>query len=508
MPDLIKISYPLLLFIEMSFLAALALNLNGLREELREVSRGQFLTLALIVAAGALLRFFWVPYAHYVFYDEYEHIAVARNMLESGLFSRCDFYLDGKCLSSWQPQWLPGYHFLLSQFFSLSGVSERAAFIFNSLFSSLSLPAVFLLTYFCFRDAAAALIAAALTAFLPLHLKFAGGASTETLSLFFLLVTAASWFFYARRRTGRALFLALAAAAFALLARAENGLLLALFPLFLVLFAGRGERLKPLLFLPAAALPYLLYLPGIRAFMLGGWLAAHESAPAAQFLWPSLKYWISGISVPVLVTAAAALSFFTLFRKNRRELAFFGAWFLLFIAAYACVEKLDISFEDSQRFNLALITPAVVLAAAALSGLFRAWRPALSLESAARALLLAALLANYIGGLDFVKSAITQPGFYGDRAALLAESRGAADPVYVSYAPSFPIAVLGAPSVNISFLSDKEAFDKFLKGRNLVLVDDHWCRKDPRGLCAAAKERFHVPGPAPGAPATLLHAMK
>lgn len=493
MPDLIKASYPLVLLIEMAFLAALALNLTGLREELRGVSRRQIVLLGLIFAAGALLRFFWVPHTHYVFYDEYEHLAVARNLLETSLFSRCDFYLDGKCLSSYLPQWLPAYHVLLSQFFHLFGAGERAAFIFNSLIASLSLPAIFLLVYFCFQDAAAALIAAALAAFLPLHLKFSGGASTEVFSLFCLLITGAAWFFFARRPAGRALFLALAATAFALMARAENGLLLALFPLFLLLFVPRGQRLKPLLLLLAAALPFLLYLPGIREFMIGDWLAARADLPAELFFWPSLKYWISGTSVPVLLVAAAALSFFVLFRKRKKELFFFGAFFLLFLTAYTWVEKLDSSVGDSQRFNIALLLPVLALATAALAELFRAGTPGLNLKTAAKALALAALLASYQNSFSFVKSVISPPEFYSERAALLADQANAVSTVYVSYNPSFPIAVLGASSVNLSFLSDKAAYDNFLKGRNLVLVDDYWCRTDPHGLCAKVKQQFRLP---------------
>lgn len=511
MPDLISHSYIFLTALEVLLCAAVALNFTELLAALKGVPRGRWLLLGAVFLAGGLLRFYFVPHRFYVFYDEYEHVSIARNMLANGLFSNCDFFLDGKCYSSWLPHKLPGYHFLLSQFMSLFGAGGQAPFLFNSLVSSFSIPLVFLLAWFAFQDASAALISGLLLAFLPLHLKFAGNASTETLSLFFLLLASAAWFYFNRRLSGRSLFLALAATAWALMIRVENGLLLALFPVFIALTVKDRRALRPLLWaIPAVAVPYLLYLPGIRSVVLSDWIGARAHVPVLGLCWSLAKYWCSDISVPLSVTAAAAASAYALFRTRKAELGFFVVYFLAFAAVYACGVKLDLSNTDSQRFNLSLLLPAVVLASVSLSGVL-AWAVGGGrLKRAAAALLFLAVGADYAGCFGFVKSEISAPAFVSDYAALSFAGGAGKDPVYVAYSPAFPITVLGASSVHISYMSDRKVFDAYLKGRNLVLLDDYWCRRDAEKFCAELKRRFRLPALAPGAdaPGLRLYQLK
>jgi hypothetical protein len=52
------------------------------------------------------------------------------------------------------------------------------------------------------------------------------------------------------------------------------------------------------------------------------------------------------------------------------------------------------------------------------------------------------------------------------------------------------ITTLGRSSVNPAYLLNNEVYNRYLKDRRLVLVDDLWCQKDKEGLCGEIKKKF------------------
>lgn len=446
-----------------------------------------------------------MPQRSVVFNDEYEHAAVAQNLRESGRFSRCEFSLDGRCLSSYRPQWVPGFHFLLARTSGLFGGGLEGAYDFNAAVGALSVGAVFLAAYLASGDLLAALAAALLLCFFPPHMKFSGDAAPEALSLLCVLLSLAAALAAARLRTARSLGLFLAAAGWALLVRPENGLAVAFQAALLARRLPRGGWLRwaPLLLL---LLPGLLYLPHILAFDLDSY-GSGGPVPGWLLFLRGLGFWLDGRSVPSAVVLLAVLGWW---RSSREDLvpAWWGpAYFLAFLSLYSFFNRGDLSQGDFQRFNLQLCLPVVLLAAQGCRAALRA------AEEARRGRLLTgagllALLAGHALCVPYLYADVSEPHWRQEREGLVSAAAGL-DPasVFVAYSPSTVIAVLGRPSVNIAYAMSEDVLGRELRGRPLVLVRDRACRQDRRGLCAALDRRFLRQAVAPPAGEPLLYLL-
>ncbi|MBI5241947.1 MAG: glycosyltransferase family 39 protein [Elusimicrobia bacterium] len=442
------------------------------------------------MAAAFFFRACLVPHRSYVFNDEYEHVAIAKNLRESGRFSRCEFYLDDRCLSSYLPQWVPGFHFLLARTTEVFGTGLEGAYEFNAAVGALGVGAVFLTAYLAAGDATAALAAALLLCFFPLHLKFSGSASPDGLALLSVTLSLAAALAAARLRTARSMGLFLAAAGWALLVRPESGLAVVFQG---ALLARRSPRCGflgwgPLLVL---LLPGLLYLPHIAAFDVETY-GSGGSVPGRLLLLRGLRFWLDGRSVPAAVVLLAALGWH---RASREDLVpdwWWPAYFLSFLFLYSFINRGDISQGDFQRFNLQLCLPVLLLAGMGCRAALRAARE-MRRGRAAVGVGLAALLASHALGVPYIYADTVEPRWRQERESLLAAAAGL-DPacVFVAYSPSTVIAVLDRPSVNISYAMDEAVLSRELRGRCLVLVRDHACRQDRRGLCAALDRKFRL----------------
>ena len=137
----------------------------------RAVSGKAAYLLATILAVGLTLRLSAGP-AHRVYYDEFEHLDIARNLAASGTFSTT---LVGG-LEGWdvraRPTWPGGHHVALAAAFKLFGSSARAAFVWSALLSSLTTLFVFWAALELFDDERGALAASFAWAVLPLAVSY------------------------------------------------------------------------------------------------------------------------------------------------------------------------------------------------------------------------------------------------------------------------------------------------------------------------------------------------
>lgn len=446
-----------------------------------------------------------MPQRSVVFNDEYEHVAVAGNLRESGSFSRCEFSLDGRCLSSYRPQWVPGFHFLLARTSGLFGGGLAGAYDFNAAVGALSVGAVFLAAYLAVGDAAAALAAALLLCFFPPHMKFSGNAAPEALALLSVLLSLAAALAAARLRTARSLGLFLAAAGWALLVRPENGLAVAFQAALLARRLPRGGFLRwgPMLVL---LLPGLLYLPHILAFDIETY-GSGGPVPGWLLFLRGLGFWLDGRSVPSAVVLLAALGWWRASRECLIPAWWWPAYFLAFLSLYSFFNRGDLSQGDFQRFNLQLCLPVVLLAAQGCRAALRAageGRRGRLLTGAG----LLALLAGHALCVPYIQEDVSEPHWRREREGLVSAAAGL-DPasVFVTYSPSTVIAVLGRPSVNIAYAMSEDVLGRELRGRPLVLVRDRACRQDRRGLCAALDRRFLQEAVVPPAGEPLLYRL-
>lgn len=470
--------------------AGLLLNARDGLGLLRRIAGPVWAALAATIVAAFMTRAFLVPHRSYVFNDEYEHAAIAQNLRESGRFSRCEFYLDGRCLSSYLPQWVPGFHFSLARTSGIFGTGLEAAYNFNAVVGAASVAAIFLTAYLITGDSFVALTAALLLCFSPLHLKFSGNASTEAFSFLSVTLSMAAALSCFRLRTSRSLWLFLAASAWALLVRPENGLAVAFQASLLMRGRSRAGFLSWGLFL-VLLVPGLLYLPHIADVAL----ETHGDGGHVQgwlLLLRSLRFWSDGRAVPAVVVLLAAAGWRWAVKEESVPSWWWPSYFLSFLFLYTFINRGDLSNRDFQRNNLQLILPVVLLAALGCRGALLAAQKMRHGRLAAGAVLLT-LLAGHAAGLPYVSDDIADPHWSRERDALAAGA-SVVDPacVFVTYSPSTVIAILNRSSVNISYMSNEEVLARELRNRCLVLVRDETCRQDRGGLCAALGRRFRL----------------
>ena len=340
--------------------------------------RGLLIGLALF-AVAFVLRWILPERVPYTFNDEFEYVAAARRLADSGLF----------VLTS-KP---PAIVFVGAQGLAWLGPTFDAVAGMVILLASLTVPVLYWVLRGQRVAPPVALLSAVLLALAPLHVKHAATPSAEIVSLLFLLL-AIGTFQEFLRAPGRVHALGFAVSLFfALTSRVENAAVI----LLLALLAGlwRTEASRPglgscalfALVLAAAA----AYLPGIAASPDHSETWWKSGLPLVQRVVVNLGFWIGNEpmtrKLPLIVLVAGLVSAFA---RRPRVATFWLAFLLLFSAIFAFY-GLNLSWvgepgpsaewsdrragHDMFRFNVILL-PAVTFFAA--SGLVEFWNAALA----------------------------------------------------------------------------------------------------------------------------------
>jgi 4-amino-4-deoxy-L-arabinose transferase-like glycosyltransferase len=462
---------------------------------LKGVSRKYWAALFVLFLAGAIARLCVVPHQHYVYYDEYEHMNIAQNMAQTGAFSQCEFYLDGKCVIGKMPRWMPGYHFMLSRVFRIWGSSEEIAYRFNGVVSALSIVLVFLASYLFFLKKRAALIAAFFFAFFPLSLKFSGSASSETMSLFAILSAFAGLGVFWQKPDGRSLFLAIAGVAFASLFRMENTLLIALAVWLMAVRRTDRKRWARGVAWMVLCVPAIVLIAVIgKTYSLNYWMAGPSDFHAALTLFlNNLLYWARNTSVPLALILLAVAGIAAAKRIKPALAIWLGAYFLLFLGVYTFFLKAHLDTTSTQRLNLQFCLPVIIFAALGLDAVLRFIRRYDKTKWIMAAGIVSLIAVNHLEGLIHVFVPAAQDLLLEEHELVLS-LKGRTDPssVFVTYEPSLMMVVLNRSAINIAYMTDNRIYDRYLKGRCLYLYKDTWCRQDKDGLCSAFQRRMRL----------------
>lgn len=491
MINLIKVSYWIALVLFVLLSAGIVLNFRSLRFSLSGITRKSLALLSVILLASLVLRIYAAPHRHWVFYDEYEHINAAKNMLDQHLFSRCDFYLDGHCYSSGITQWPPGYHFLLSLVFALFGASESVAYNFNIFLAFLSILLIFIAAYLATQRTPIALISALLLAFSPLHLRFSANSSLEMASFVFLLASFIALLFFERERTKQSLFMLAALCAYTILLRAENGIILVLFPLFLAMRRVKMRNFLSSVYLFVLFIPYFLYLPNIRRMLIIESLDNRLFESIQQRFIHNLSFFCNSFFNPLIFTLMAAVGCLFLFKDKKKVSVWFCFYMAVFFFIYTFIHKVSLASED--RYNLQFYFPLVIFAASGLYSCYIFMRKFIKKGWLIVMFLGVVVLSGYVGKFShiYVKPNQDEGDFFQFQHDLFLEGKSFDDSyVFVTYNPCSMITSTGRSAVHVYYLFDDAIFDEYLKTRPLVLVDDYWCEKDRAGYCASIKRKY------------------
>ncbi len=453
----------------------------------QHVTKKYWVILALLFSLALFVRWGVVPHRHYVFYDEYEHINIAKNMAESRQFARCDLYLDGQCLSSNLPQWTPGYHFLLSLVFNVSGSSESVAYNFNVFLGALSVVVLFLIAYLITQRESVALLSAGLLAFTPLHLKFSGNSSLEMASSLFILLNVLSFLIFSQRKDDRSFVQFMAVTAFTLLLRPENGLILLLFAAGLVFFAKIDRRYYfKMLDYAILLLPYFLYIVSIKAYETL-WMQGWQMSIAHVFM-SHLWFWVKNEAIPIVWVFMAAVGAHETLKKNKPMFWCLFLFFASFLCFYSFMHRGMTG--HFQRMNLQFYFPVVIWSAMGFYGIYQRGVFCFKSRRLVFSVLAFAAALSFFWSFPYVFIGLS-PHIFDEQQEMFLEGENFDERyVFISYNPSSIITTMDKSSAFIGHMMDDNAYNSFLKDRPLVLVDDYWCVQNRNDFCSTLKNRY------------------
>lgn len=347
---------PLLWTLGACWLAAAPAAFKRLTRRLDDAPSGTAAKLVAVTALALAARLWLVESGHRVYFDEFEHLDIARALAAGAGFVET---LAGG-LASWDakslPTWPGAHHAGLALALKLAGPSAAVAFAWSALLSTASVPLVFWAALELFDDAAASLLAALLWALCPISLAYAGACDLTSSSLFWSAAALAG-LAAARRDPACAAFGAFAAA-LAAQTRFENALL----PLATVWALPRARRAWALPGLALLAIPAGLALTNARLGLPGfaSGAAGGAAGNALRHLGPDLVFLLS----PARAWApAACLGLVACVRRREaRGLALLAGAYLL---AYASFFRGDFSRGTEDRYAASVLLPLAIAAAAA-----------------------------------------------------------------------------------------------------------------------------------------------
>lgn len=463
------------------FIFAVFFDVKSLNRLFSRIDKKCWIFLFFIVIAAYFLRSFVVPHIHYVFYDEYEHLDIAKNMAAARVFARCNFFAKGQCLVYDMPQWVPGYHFLLSLMFKLFGTGDFVAYNFNVVLGTLSVVVIFLLTFLLTEKKSVALLAALLLSVLPIHLKYSGNSSPEMLSSLFMMLTVLASLIWMKNYSSRAIFLFLASFFYLLFIRPENGLIfLLLIPLII-----KREPGKLFIFL-VLLLPYVLFVPHIFRYTREVWLSGAGEVSVLSLLRSNLLLWAHTGKWPGILTFMAVAGTF-MYKEGIKKTMWLWGFFFTFLLFYTLVHRVNMLDADFSRLSLQFAYPVVILASIGFYSGYKYLHKIINNISIAGLFCVTTCL-SYGNSFPYLYDVVN---FTCSQQEKSFNEAGAFDDscIFIAYNPCMVISALGRPAIDMD-LFRSSIYDQYLKDKCFVLVNDFWCKKDFKGCAGFIRQKY------------------
>ncbi len=368
--------YPVFMRVILIIIALLiVLNFKILIKPFKKITKNTWILLFFIFLFALLLRIFVIPHTHHIYFDEFEHINIAQNILYSGSACGC---LDGSnidCNSCSLTPWPPGYHTVLSMTLGVFGDSENTAFMTNAVIGSLSILLIFLLLYLLLKDTNSALIGSLMLAVLPVHLKFSGTTSTGIFSIFFFLLTFLFLEYYFSSRQLKSLLLFLTSLLYLSYIRPENLLFIPCFFIYILLCKPKRIRLLNFKHILLTLVLLILIIPSILTLYYTkeivhspGW---NDPLPErlgylSNQLGHNLLFFFYYIYTPITLTILFIIGAKNLFQTNKKLLSSLFIFFFFFLILYSSysIGSLIGKPADTVRYSLVLYIPLILIAGA------------------------------------------------------------------------------------------------------------------------------------------------
>jgi hypothetical protein len=207
--------------------------------------------------------------------------------------------------------------------------------------------------------------------------------------------------------------------------------------------------------------------------MLKNYLPSRVNLSASGLLIKSLFYWVQNYSIPLIVVILAMVGTGYLILKKGVIFFWLLAYFVMFIFVYIYVHKLGLYAGDSQRFNIILSFPVIVLASVGLNGIYRSTGKYARVKWLALVMLSFLISLNYLKCFPYVYAEISNSALQAQHKSVVKLNESIdSSCVFVTCEPALFITTINRSSVNIGYIFNNEIFNKYLKNRDLILFKD------------------------------------
>jgi hypothetical protein len=408
-------------------------------------------------------------------------------MAQTNNFGRCQLYLNNICKKLQLPQWMPGYHFLLSLVYKILPPTEKNAYNFNVTLSLISLLLTFLGLRVLTKNKTVILTTGLLAAFLPLHLKFSPTSSLEIASFTFIMLVTVTALIDFRKQSKFSLYLVFSATAYTILIRPENIILITI-PILLAYH--HRKSLRKIIMLSLLFIPYFLYIKFIWQYTANNWLA-QQSPHLTSLLLNNLTYWVSNESSPLIITLLALVGVYFGWRRHNVIAKTATFYFIALFCIYTFGHQASISCNSFTRLNLQLYPAIILLTALGIKYLDAKLTPVFN-KNIIPSLLLLAIFINYANCFNFLKKPLADNIYYQQQQEIKTITNLNNNSLLLAYNPSFVITTINKNCAHISYFVNKKIPQSYSKNNRLILVDDLWCRQDPLAYCKSIKQNYQL----------------
>lgn len=457
------------------------LNTNNLLPKDTVISKKTWMTLAVIIVVAFVIRIFFVPHMHHVYFDEYEHVNLATNLLNHGKFFVTYQGGPDNCSVSNFQFWPPGYHVLLSFIFSVFSASEKIAYFMNVFLGGASIAVFFFLLFYLFKDQEVALYSSLFFSLIPTQMKYSGSTALGIVSLFFILLTLWAALVYINSTKKMTLALLISMLSVTVYLRPENIIVVFLIPLAAVLLVTRKENDRGIYFkhivvffcaMGVIMIPYFLQLYLSTFHPPAGWgdSIATRWDNFNRNLFDNLSFWICGQN-PFVFIPFVCMGIYSCLCRNRKLAVFLLIWFIAFFLFYTQYHIGNFLFSDGDRYTLNLYISVVVFAGLGVAWVVRRFGYAKLLIP----LIVVIAVTEGILGMRFGVRKTLQSEQYAQHQFLLVNKDKIPEDLYVvCFEPAVVISSIQKKAVYPDLVLEMETLPE-----KIVLFKDYWWYRLP-----------------------------
>jgi 4-amino-4-deoxy-L-arabinose transferase-like glycosyltransferase len=351
---------------------SLLFSVKDIKKFLQPIKRNTWLILLFILIAGFVLRMYFTPHTHRVYFDEDIYLDIGKQILKEQKACLCNYGDNKGCYDCILMKWPNGYPFTVAVAFLFFGISENVIFNLSVLLGTLSILLVFLIGYLISKKVEVGLYSALLFAFVPMSIVWSGTVAAEPFFIFYTLLAVFSFLLMIGTDKWNAYLLAGSSLALASQIKTESGAIIALIGLMILLFDKKLKtRINSTKFLVSCIILFALITPYLihtyNSSKTDPWGASGEKFSLEYVKKNGIEnamFWIKGyenIEHPFVFTVFAIIGLIYTFIKERKIFTFLTLWFLMFFTIYAFFYAGSVRYGTDVRYSLSGYPPFVML---------------------------------------------------------------------------------------------------------------------------------------------------